>query len=210
LFSAKLTCPSPRWLLLALAVGLTVAAGTAGFMLVAAPASAATTVSFVPAPGSPFAVGIGPEGITSADFDGDGKLDLAIMNYNDNNVTVLLGDGSGGFTPATGSPFAVGLHPLGITSADFNGDTKPDLAMANIASNNVTVLLNTTPSPTPPGPTPPGPTPPTPPQPVPHPHHKHKHHGHHGGHHHKHKGGGGNNGGGGGGGISQGGSQSVG
>jgi hypothetical protein len=173
-------------------------------MLVAAPASAATTVSFVPAPGSPFAVGIGPEGITSADFAGDGKLDLAVTNEGANNVTVLLGDGSGGFTPATGSPFAVGLHPLGITSADFNGDTKPDLAMANIASNNVTVLLNTTPSPTPPGP-----TPPTPPQPVPHPHHKHKHHGHHGGRHHKHKGGG-NNGGGGGGGISQGGSQSVG
>jgi hypothetical protein len=93
--------------------------------------------------------------ITSADFNRDKKLDLAVANGGDNDVTVLLGDGRGGFAPASGSPFAVGAFPLGITSADFNRDKKPDLATANIASSNVTVLLNTTP------------------------HHKRKHHQHH-------------------------------
>ena len=105
----------------------------------------ATTVSFAPAPGSPFAVGTQPERVASADFNGDRNPDLAVTNTASNNVTVLLGDGRGGFAPASGSPFAVGAFPLGITSADFDRDKKPDLATANIASSNVTVLLNTTP-----------------------------------------------------------------
>jgi hypothetical protein len=105
----------------------------------------ATTVSFAPAPGSPFAVGTEPERVASADFNRDKKPDLAVTNTASNNVTVLLGDGRGGFAPAPGSPFAVGNNAAGITSADFNRDKKPDLATANIASSNVTVLLNTTP-----------------------------------------------------------------
>jgi FG-GAP-like repeat len=105
----------------------------------------ATTVSFAPALGSPFAVGTEPERVASADFNRDRNPDLAVTNTASNDVTVLLGDGSGGFAPASGSPFAVGAFPLGITSTDFNRDKKPDLATANIASSNVTVLLNTTP-----------------------------------------------------------------
>jgi hypothetical protein len=102
---------------------------------------------FAPAPGSPFAVGTLPLEITIADFNADRNPDLAVTNLSSNNVTVLLGDGRGGFAPASGSPFAVGAFPLGITSDDFNRDEKPDLATANIASSNVTVLLNTTPTP---------------------------------------------------------------
>ena len=49
------------------------------------------------------------------------------------------------FAPAPGSPFAVGTQPERVASADFNRDKKPDLATANIASSNFTVLLNTTP-----------------------------------------------------------------
>src|SRR5436305_601039 len=124
MFSAKLLRPYPRRrLLLALSVRLAAAiAATAGLMIVAAPASAAQPVSFTPAPGSPFAVGTTPFGITSADFNGDEKPDLAVANAGSNDVTVLLGNGSGGFAPATGSPFAVGTTPGGITSADFDGD----------------------------------------------------------------------------------------
>jgi hypothetical protein len=49
------------------------------------------------------------------------------------------------FAPASGSPFAAGNAPESITSADYNGDGKPDLATANFIfpSNNVSVLLNT-------------------------------------------------------------------
>src|SRR2546423_1885038 len=133
MFSAKLLRPYPRRrLLLALSVGLAAAtAATVGLMIVAAPASAAQPVSFTPAPGSPFPVGTYPQGITSADFNGDQKPDLAVTNVLSNNVTVLLGNGSGGFTSAPGSPSPVGSGPQEITSADFNGDQKPDLAVTN-------------------------------------------------------------------------------
>jgi hypothetical protein len=98
---------------------------------------------FSPASGSPFAVGTNPYSVVVGDFNGDGKLDLATANDAVNNVTVLLGDGSGGFSEASGSPFAVGTGPRSMAVGDFNGDGKLDLTTANINSGNVTVLLNT-------------------------------------------------------------------
>jgi len=69
-------------------------------------------------------------------FHGDGKLDLAVANSIDGTVTVLLGDGKGGFAEASAAPRGrVGSLALG----DFNGDGKLDLAVAT--SNSVTVLL---------------------------------------------------------------------
>ena len=89
----------------------------------------------------PFKVGTQPVFITTGDFNGDGKLDLAVANVGDDNISVLLGDGSGGFTAAPGSPFAAGFFPIAIAVGDLNGDGKLDLAVANIGSNAVTVLL---------------------------------------------------------------------
>ena len=63
-------------------------------------AGAAARAQFTPA-AAPFSVMAG-------DFNGDGKLDLAVANSGDNTVTVLLGDGTGGFSAAVGSPFAAG------------------------------------------------------------------------------------------------------
>jgi hypothetical protein len=99
---------------------------------------------FSPATGSPFSLGagtIGPQSIVVGDFNADGIQDLAIENYNTNNVSVLLGNGSGGFAPAAMSPFAVGNHPESVVVGDFNGDGNPDLATANFGDNTVTVLL---------------------------------------------------------------------
>jgi FG-GAP-like repeat/Putative Ig domain/Beta-propeller repeat len=96
---------------------------------------------FTPAPGSPFAVGGDPVSVVVGDFNGDGIQDLAVANENDNNVTVLLGNGSGGFAAANGSPFAVGDLPFFLVVGDFDADGIQDLAIANSASNNVTVLL---------------------------------------------------------------------
>src|SRR5689334_10264019 len=53
-------------------------------------------------------VGTAPSAVELADFNRDGKLDAAIANSKSNNVTILLGDGAGGFKPAAGSPFAAG------------------------------------------------------------------------------------------------------
>lgn len=90
---------------------------------------------------SPFAVGTQPSSVAVGDFNGDGKLDLATANLGSNNVTVLLGNGMGGFAAATNSPFAAGTGPLPIAVGDFNGDQKLDFATANQGNNNVSVLL---------------------------------------------------------------------
>ena len=82
-----------------------------------------------------------PSSVAVGDFNGDGRLDLAIANQGGNSVTVLLGDGSGGFTPMSGSPFPAGTQPASLVVGDFNGDGRADLAIADAGGNNVTVLL---------------------------------------------------------------------
>jgi probable HAF family extracellular repeat protein len=93
------------------------------------------------AAGSPFMVGSSPNAVAAADFNGDGNPDLAVANEGGNNVTVLMGNGSGGFTPFSASPFAVGAAPASITAGDFNADGKPDFAVANFNDGTVTVYL---------------------------------------------------------------------
>ncbi len=96
---------------------------------------------FTAAPGSPFGVGTGPVSVAIGDFNLDGILDLAVANQGTNDVSVFLGDGLGGFTPAPGSPFGVGTGPASVAVGDFNGDGFQDLAVANSGSNTVYILL---------------------------------------------------------------------
>jgi hypothetical protein len=91
------------------------------------------------------ATGIEPLAIAAADFNGDGILDLAVTNQNDGypllgTVTILIGKGNGTFMPKAVSP-QTGSVPYSVVVADFNGDGKPDLAVANAGSNTITVLL---------------------------------------------------------------------
>jgi hypothetical protein len=76
-----------------------------------------------------------------ADLNGDGKPDLAVANERSRDVTILLGDGRGGFTPAKGSPFPAGPEPNDIALGDLNRDGKLDLAIANHTAKHLTVLL---------------------------------------------------------------------
>ena len=100
---------------------------------------------FAPAPGSPFAAHQGAKahnhGLALSDLNRDGNLDITTSNQDDNSVSVLLGDGRGGFGPAAGSPFAVGRAPYPHAVGDVNGDGNLDIATPNVGSNNVTVLL---------------------------------------------------------------------
>jgi len=93
--------------------------------------------------GAPITIPVGnqPDAIIAADFNNDGKLDVAVANYGDGTITILLGNGDGTFTPASGSPYAVGRGPNQIVTADFNGDGKLDLAVANGTDGTVSILL---------------------------------------------------------------------
>jgi FG-GAP-like repeat len=88
--------------------------------------------------------GAGPSSIAAADFDGDTDVDLAVTSADNNfdNVTILRNNGSGGFTNFPGSPESAELAPSAIVAADLDGDSDPDLAVANTQSQNVTILRN--------------------------------------------------------------------
>jgi len=107
------------------------------------------TVVYSNAPASPIYLGKTgvtpnePLSIAAADFNGDGKLDLALgiqQAGNPGYVNVLLGNGDGTFTPVS-SLFVTGNCPCSIALGDINGDGKLDLAVANYTDNTVTILL---------------------------------------------------------------------
>ena len=87
-----------------------------------------TNVIGLSAPGS-FAAGSGPSLMAVGDFNGDGNLDLAVANEGSNNISVLLGNGHGGFQ--THVDYPTGPEPSSIAVGDFNGDGKLDLAVAD-------------------------------------------------------------------------------
>ncbi|MEP7323415.1 MAG: VCBS repeat-containing protein [Saprospiraceae bacterium] len=99
--------------------------------------------SFTPSENSPFYAGSNPNDIAIGDFNNDGNNDLAFANHEKKYLTVLLGNGSGNFVAATGSPFPVeGIpHTHGIASGDFNSDHLLDLATDSWGNDQVEVLF---------------------------------------------------------------------
>jgi len=94
-----------------------------------------------------FTAGAAPLWMTLGDFNTDGKLDIAVGNYNAGNLSVLLGTTPPGATTptfATHVAFTTGMMPIMVAVGDLNGDGKPDLAAANFGSDTVSVLLSTT------------------------------------------------------------------
>jgi hypothetical protein len=90
-----------------------------------------------------FPAGHDPTEILAADLDRDGRIDLAIANHETSYVTILKGDGHGGFRPAPGSPLTVHSrpHPHTIDACDANGDGWPDLVIDDWEENSITLVL---------------------------------------------------------------------
>src|SRR6266545_3909963 len=107
------------------------------------PEAAAQTVSF--GAKTDFGTGARPSSVAVGDFNGDGKLDLAVANFGSNTVSILLGTGTGSFGART--DFVTGSAPASVAVGDFNGDGKLDLATANGDSfdypDTVSILLGT-------------------------------------------------------------------
>ena len=72
-------------------------------------------------------------------MNGDGNLDALVANPSSNNVSVLIGNGAGGFTAAT--PVGVGGNPVSVALGDVDGDGDLDALVANNVSDNVSVLI---------------------------------------------------------------------
>jgi hypothetical protein len=86
-----------------------------------------------------FPVDLNPQSGATGDFNGDGKLDLAVNNANANTLSILLGNGDGTFQPKADYP--TGSFPQEVLVSDFNGDQKADVAVLNKGDNTVGIFL---------------------------------------------------------------------
>ncbi len=115
---------------------MTAAALAAALLLVGAASAWAAFVT----EGS-YTVGDEPYSLNAADFNGDGRPDVATINGTSSNVSVFLRQAGGGFAQEAGSPIAVGSGPSGAAVGDYNGDGRADLAVSSFVGGNVSVLL---------------------------------------------------------------------
>jgi VCBS repeat protein len=96
-------------------------------------AAFAATISLKPAVSYP--VGMAPSAVATGDFNGDGKLDLAVANRgnpsaaDDGGISILLGNGDGTFQTARN--LSAGKNPTCVAVSDFNGDGRLDLVVTN-------------------------------------------------------------------------------
>ena len=94
----------------------------------------------VTASGSPIAVGRNPQDVAAGDFNGDGNVDLAVLNSNDQTISILLGNGDGTFKVSR-TTYSTGSGPVALITGDFDGDGNLDLAALNSTDQTVTVRL---------------------------------------------------------------------
>ncbi len=96
---------------------------------------------FTPAPGSPFPAGDGPYPFAVGDLDGDGRPDLAVPGFLGTAVTLLRGDGEGGFRPFPSSPLETRPMPFHTALADLDADGVLDLSVSHNESARQSVFL---------------------------------------------------------------------
>lgn len=75
----------------------------------------------------------------ACDFNGDGRMDLAVGDRGNNVVAILFGDGAGSFI--AGPQLSAASDPHGVHCRDLNGDGKMDVAVASFGTDLLRVFL---------------------------------------------------------------------
>src|SRR5688572_18382062 len=100
------------------------------------------SITFLPR--QDYAAGFDPRSAAFGDFNSDGRTDVIVSNTagmaeGNPTLSVFLNSGGGNF--ALSSTIPVDTQPYYITAADFNGDNRPDLAIAHVSLGKLSILL---------------------------------------------------------------------
>jgi len=106
-----------------------------------APQAQSQAPLFSPAPGGPVVVGEGSGSVVLIDVNRDGRLDVVTQHLQRRVVTVQLGDGTGRFSMAPGSPITLAYSPGSIKLGDVNSDGLIDLGVTSSERNVVDIFL---------------------------------------------------------------------
>ena len=90
-------------------------------------------------PPKDYAVGEDPTALVAGDFNGDGRLDLAVADTESNTVSILLGNGDGTFQ--TAKSYGAGESPVSLVAGTSTGDGKLDLAVADFEGGDALSIL---------------------------------------------------------------------
>lgn len=108
-------------------------------LIAAAAAALAVAAKPIYQPPVQYTAGASAYPVATADFNGDGRLDVATGNEDDDDVSILLGTGKKGAFTENGD-FASAAYPFGIVAEDFVGDDAIDLAVAGLDGDNVGLM----------------------------------------------------------------------
>ena len=94
-----------------------------------------------------YKVGTGPNALTVGDLNSDGKLDVVVVNQGSNTISILTNTATSGKIDSTSLGVKVdistkGESPYFVSVGNIDSDSLPDIVVANLISNNVSVIKN--------------------------------------------------------------------